>query len=200
MSKGDLTKERIVVESAAIFNQRGFVGASLSELMTATGLQKGGIYRHFKNKEELAAAAFLHACRLASKARWANIDESDNAVDQLQRFVANFIDKRRELVQGGCPVMNTAIDSDDGNPVLRNLARKALRRWTKRIQEIVSAGILKGEIRKDVDPRVTATVIVASLEGALMIARLERSDKRLDDIREHLQSFLQSLAKSKTSV
>jgi TetR/AcrR family transcriptional regulator, transcriptional repressor for nem operon len=199
MSKGDLTKDHIIARSAPIFNQRGFVGASLSELMMATGLQKGGIYRHFKSKEELAAAAFLHACRLAGKARWANIDERDNAVNQLQHFVANFIDKRRELAPGGCPVMNTAVDSDDGNPILRNLVRKALRRWTKRIEDIVSAGILKGDIRKDVDPRVTASVIIASLEGALMIARIERSDERLNDIREHLQSFLQSLAKPMTS-
>jgi TetR/AcrR family transcriptional repressor of nem operon len=58
MTKGEQTRRRIVEAAAPIFNIRGYEGASLSELMAATGLKKGGIYRHFSSKEELAAEAF----------------------------------------------------------------------------------------------------------------------------------------------
>jgi len=51
MSKGEETRERIVAEAAALFNQRGYEGGSMSELMKATGLEKGGIYRHFSSQE-----------------------------------------------------------------------------------------------------------------------------------------------------
>ena len=97
-------------------------GSSLAELMEATGLEKGGIYRHFSNKEELAAAAFDYAWHEAWKARTEDLDSIANSVDRLKRFIANFIE-RRPTVPGGCPLLNTTIDSDDGNLVLRRRAR-----------------------------------------------------------------------------
>jgi TetR/AcrR family transcriptional regulator, transcriptional repressor for nem operon len=199
MNKGDLTKERIVAAAAPIFNRSGFAGTSLSDLMAATGLQKGGIYRHFKSKEELAVAAFDPAWDTAWNIRWLGVDTTVNAVDQLKQFVANYIDRRTGLVQGGCPVLNTAVDSDDGNTVLRDHARKALRQWIKRIGGIVSAGILKGEIRKDVDPHRAATVVISILEGALMIVRLQHSEQAFEQVREHLCGFLDSLASNASS-
>ena len=61
MSKGARTREQIVERAAALFNQHGYHGASISDVMAATGLEKGGIYRHFSSKEELALAAFAYA-------------------------------------------------------------------------------------------------------------------------------------------
>jgi TetR/AcrR family transcriptional repressor of nem operon len=58
MTKGELTRKKIVEAAAPIFNQHGYEGSSLNALMGATGLKKVGIYRHFSSKEELAAEAF----------------------------------------------------------------------------------------------------------------------------------------------
>ena len=55
MSKGQLTRQRIIAQAAPLFNQRGYEGCSINDVMAATGLEKGGIYRHFESKEELAA-------------------------------------------------------------------------------------------------------------------------------------------------
>jgi TetR/AcrR family transcriptional repressor of nem operon len=193
MTKGDLTRQRIVAEAAPIFNKRGFEGTSMSELMSATGLQKGGIYRHFKNKEELAVASFEHAWNLAARQRWLEIDKKVSSVDQLKQFVANFMEKRAGLVAGGCPVLNTAVDADDGNPALRERARSALTLWIRRLSRTVRAGITKGEIRQDADPQQTAAVIISVLEGALMMSRLQGSEKPLEHARAHLNKFLESL-------
>lgn len=193
MSKGEITKERIIAAAAPVFNRNGFAGTSLSDLMQATGLQKGGIYRHFKSKEELAVAAFDCAWRIAWEARWGDIDKSANAVDQLRKFVANFIDRRAGRIQGGCPVLNTAADAENGNPVLRDHARKALERWLRRIREVVAAGIRNHEIRTDVDPRAVALLIVSTLEGATIVTRLQRSDQPFEQVRRHLDNYLESL-------
>jgi len=58
MTKGEQTRQEIIRKAAPIFNQRGYDGAALSDLMKATGLEKGGIYRHFDSKQQLAAEAF----------------------------------------------------------------------------------------------------------------------------------------------
>ena len=61
MTKGEQTRRKIVAAAAPIFNQHGYEGSSLADLMEATGLKKGGIYRHFSSKEELGGGGLrLH--------------------------------------------------------------------------------------------------------------------------------------------
>src|SRR6266403_1672252 len=79
--------------------------------MRATGLEKGGIYRHFESKQELAGEAFDHAWKIAMDARFEGTQEIPNTVDQLNQIVWNFRDRRTGLITGGCPLLNTAIDS-----------------------------------------------------------------------------------------
>ena len=67
MTKGEQTRREIVQKAAPLFNQKGYEGTSLSDLMKATGLQKGGIYRHFSSKEELATEAFDYSWERAAK-------------------------------------------------------------------------------------------------------------------------------------
>jgi len=191
MTKGEQTRRRIVEAAAPIFNRRGYEGSSLNELMEATGLKKGGIYRHFSSKEELAAEAFDYTWEAAWKARLLHVDEKANGIEKLKQFVANFVDYRSP-VAGGCPILNTAIDADDGNPVLRARVAKALRSWLSRLQTIVEQADEHGETRPGVDPKLVATLIVASLEGALMMSRLQRNDEALRRVQSHLNQYLES--------
>jgi TetR/AcrR family transcriptional repressor of nem operon len=189
MSKGEETRQHILAEAAALFNQRGFEGTSLAALMEATGLEKGGIYRHFASKEEIAAEAFDYAWRLASDTRLHGLDAVRNSVDRLIQFVANFVE-RRPSVPGGCPMFNTAIDSDDGNPVLRARARKALRGWLGYLTSTIETGIARGEVRRDLDPKTTAILMVSTLEGALTISLIERDRGALLAVRSYLERYL----------
>ena len=191
MPKGQKTRARIIAEAASLFNRRGFEGGSLSELMEATGLEKGGIYRHFSSKEELAAEAFDYAWKVVLDTRMHDLDRIPNSVDKLKQFIANFID-RRPSVAGGCPLLNTAIDADDGNAVLRERARKGLHEWRDRLSSIVDSGIKRGEIRRGVNAKEVATLIISSLEGALVIGRLERNRAALVAAQSHLERYLET--------
>jgi TetR/AcrR family transcriptional repressor of nem operon len=189
MTKGELTRKRIVEAAAPIFNQHGYEGSSLNALMEATGLKKGGIYRHFASKEELAAEAFDYTWEAAWKARLSHVDDKANGINKLKQLIANFVE-RRSPVPGGCPVLNTAVDADDGNPILRSRVGKALRSWTGRLQAYVEEAQQERDARPDVDPKDVATLIVASLEGALMMSRIQRNDEALRRVQSHLNEFL----------
>jgi TetR/AcrR family transcriptional repressor of nem operon len=195
MRKGEQTRREIIRKAAPIFNQRGFAGAALSDLMKATGLEKGGIYRHFDSKEMLAAEAFDYAWRETLNARIHDLDTVSNTVDRLKQFVANFVE-RRGVIPGGCPLLNTAIDTDDGNSVLRERARKALRGWQSYLISMISAGIKAREIRSRVNAQELATLIISSLEGAIMLGRLERSEAPLLAVQAHLEDYLEAGVRS----
>ena len=189
MTKGEQTRRKIVTEAAPIFNQQGYAGSSLNDLMAATGLKKGGIYRHFSSKEELAAEAFDYMCNEAWDARLKRIDRDAPGVEPLKQLIDSFVHDRLSF-KGGCPILNTAIDADDGNPVLRDRVRKAVRRWIARSESMVEAGAKRGGIRRGANPKTVATVILCTLEGALMISRLERNDDALRRAQEHLNHYL----------
>lgn len=189
MNKGETTRERIIAEAAPIFNRLGFAGASMRDVMEATGLEKGGLYRHFASKEELAVEAFRYSLAKAVRTRTEKLVETQTPMEHLRAYVARFV-ASPSSVPGGCPLMNTAIDTDDGNEVLRGLARQGIADWQKRLAAVVREGIRVGEIREDVKPRTIANTIIATLEGALMISRLEGTKTALEDAESSLGLLL----------
>lgn len=196
MKKGDRTRERIIRQAAPLFNRRGYEGSSMQKIMAATDLEKGGIYRHFSGKQQLAAEAFDYAWAEAIKARRHDLENVENSVDKLKQYITNFVE-RRGSVPGGCPLLNTAMDSDDGNVILRARARKALQEWQNFLVSIIAGGMRKGEIRADVAKASVANIIIASLEGAVMIGRLEQSVEPLRHAQTHLETYLESKVRLK---
>jgi TetR/AcrR family transcriptional regulator, transcriptional repressor for nem operon len=197
MTKGEQTRRDIVEKAAPLFNQRGFEGTSLADLMLATGLQKGGIYRHFSGKRELAAEAFDYAWEKAVRGRLDGVADVPDCVDRLKKTIDNFVERRAGLVPGGCPLMNTAVEADDGNPMLRARARKALQGWTERLSRITAEGIKKHEIDRRVTPRQLSELIISSLEGALLISRLQNDEGPLRAMRLHLDEYLEQSVRAK---
>ena len=192
MRKGEQTRQEIIRKAAPLFNQKGYKGAALSDLMEATGLEKGGIYRHFDSKQQLAAEAFDYAWKLALDARFEGTQAISNTVDRLKQIVRNFSERSAGLVPGGCPLLNTAIDADDGNPQLREKARRALRSWLDRLRSIIEEGQRRGEICGDIDSAELATLIVGTLEGSLMVSRLQRKDDPGHSANRHLEEYLET--------
>jgi TetR/AcrR family transcriptional repressor of nem operon len=197
--KGEETRKEIIRKSAPIFNRKGYSGAALSDLMRATGLEKGGIYRHFESKEELAGDAFDHAWKVAMDARFEGTEDIANSVDRLKQIVRNFRDRRTGLVPGGCPLLNTAIDSDDGNPQLRAKARQALSSLLSRLQSIADEGQRRGEVRGDVDSAKLAILIASTLEGSIMLSRLQKKEEPRDLAVRHLEEYLETGVRSRKS-
>ena len=193
MTKGETTRQDIIRKSAPVFNQRGFAGASMHDIMQATGLEKGGIYRHFETKQQLAAATFRYTLDQAVQARVGDLDPATPALAQLQHMVQAFA-KRPSPVPGGCPLMNTAVDADDTNPELLQLAREGVQAWKSRIVTVARAGIQSGEILPATNPTALANLLIATLEGALLLARIEATREPLDDACRSLTAHLQTLA------
>ena len=189
MSKGEETRQRIIAAAAPIFNKQGYAGCALSDIMAATGLEKGGIYRHFESKEEIAAEAFDYAWTIAMALRRQGLEDIPNHVDRLKKHIAAFVS--RSTIPGGCPLLNTGVDSDNGNPILRERVQKALRGWQKLLQTTLSDGIAAGTVRADVDVDKVSRLIISTLEGGMLVSRIEKNDQALRYAMDHLDAYLE---------
>ena len=177
-TKGERTRERIVASAAPVFNRLGYAGASMTDLMTAAGLEKGGIYRHFPSKEAIAIAAFDHAAqlhgeRIRTHVAAAPASAMARMVAVAEAMATIAIDP---VVPGGCPLLNTAVESDDAEgplyPELRKRTRRAMDRLLGMIQRIVADGIASGELSRATDAAAEASGLVATMEGALLLSKL----------------------------
>ena len=188
---GDETREKIIRQAAALFNTQGFAGASMSDIMAATGLQKGGIYRHFESKEQLALESFDYAVRVMADRFRDALDGKRTAMERLRAIVSVFaripVDPP---VPGGCPVMNAGIENDDGNPVLRERARGAMDGLRDLVVRVAKGGIERGEVRPGVDPEALASVMISTLEGAVMLSKLYDDPEHVRRAAAHLERYL----------
>jgi TetR/AcrR family transcriptional regulator, transcriptional repressor for nem operon len=195
-NRGQDTRQRIIECAAEVFNTHGYAGTAISELMEATGLRKGGIYRHFSSKEELAEEAFRYAWAKALVPRRKGVSECASSTGRLRCLVHNFVHNRPKGLAGGCPLMNTAIDADDTNPILFSAVQSALREWRDFIEEIVREGQRKGELRRDISPAIVATTLIGGLEGGLLISRIEQTRVPLLVAAKNLELFIRSLERN----
>jgi TetR/AcrR family transcriptional regulator, transcriptional repressor for nem operon len=191
--KGALTRRRILERAAPVFNQRGYAGTSLTELVAATGLEKGGIYNHFGSKDELALAAFDHAVDYVVERNQAT-QAGRVGLDRLVALIRAFPDWNDDpQLPGGCPLMNTAIDADDTHPELAQKAKDALESWHRLIGSIVKDAKRRGEIGPDVDPYGLASIVTGGLEGGLMLTRITGEARHLERIVTHLLHYVETL-------
>jgi TetR/AcrR family transcriptional repressor of nem operon len=190
MNKGEETRQKIIAAAAPLFNKQGYAGCVIKDIMAATGLEKGGIYRHFESKEEIAAEAFDYAWLVAFAARRQGLEDIPDHVDRLKQHIARFVS--RPSIPGGCPLLNTGVDSDNGNPILRERVRNALRGWQKMLRSIIVEGIAAGTIRDDVDAEKVSRLIISGLEGGMLVSRIEKNDEALKNALEHLDTYLEA--------
>jgi TetR/AcrR family transcriptional regulator, transcriptional repressor for nem operon len=192
MSKAQQTKARIVQQAAVVFNQKGYAGSSIADIMQATGLKKGGIYNHFQSKDELAVAAFDYAVSLMSQEVWSAVKTKRNAIARLQALVSSYLVYiETPPIVGGCPILNTAIEADDTDSPLRDRAIAAINSWRNLIVRIINKGIKKGEIPAAIEPDTVATIIICNIEGAIMMSQLEKNPVHLERAIAHLQNYIQ---------
>ncbi len=199
MTKGEDTREMILARSAQLFNRQGYSGASLSDIMRETGLEKGGIYNHFVSKEQLALEAFDYAYGLVALRVREALTDKRHAVERLRAIIAVFQSEVEDpLVPGGCPILNTAIESDDANEVLRERARAAMNNWFSTIRRVIQKGIERQEIRPDVDADEVATLFIATLEGAIMLSNLYKDAVHMRRAAQFMGNYIErELAQSK---
>jgi TetR/AcrR family transcriptional regulator, transcriptional repressor for nem operon len=197
VSKAEQTKQKIVEQAAILFNQNGYAGSSMNDIIKLTGLTKSSIYNHFKNKDEIALAAFDHTLGAILAAVMAKLDTANTAIDRLHAFVDSFRGFTTQPIGvGGCPILNTAIESNDTNPRLRSHVQNAVNEIRALIATIVELGIRQHEIVADTDRERVSTIILLTIEGAIMMSKLYSSDLYLDLAIEHLHEYINNLSQS----
>ncbi|MFK7950721.1 MAG: TetR/AcrR family transcriptional regulator [Saprospiraceae bacterium] len=193
MTKKERTRQYIIEQAAPLFNQKGYAGTSLHDIMETTGLKKGGIYGNFDSKEEIAVASFEYAVGLVTEKVKLRADQKLKSYEKLQvviDFYRNYL--ANPPIDGGCPILNTSIEADDTNPRLRNRVIEALDNWRGSMAGTIRKGIRRKEIKSTIDAEEFATLFIATLEGGIMMSKVYKKIRPLNIVLNHLERMIQN--------
>lgn len=181
------TRTAILREAALLFNQVGYTVTSVADILHATGLDQAALDAHFAGKDALALAAFDYAAALTHQRFADAVAQQQHPVDQLQAIVETFAGLATDPpLPGGCPVLNTALKSEDVYPGLRQRARALLDAWRGLIRRIVRTGIRHGEVHPGTVPDELASLLVATMEGAVLLSLICHHPMHVHHAARHL--------------
>lgn len=192
MKKGELTRRNIIQKSTTIFNKKGYMTTTMSDIIQETNIQKGGIYRHFESKEQLMVESFQFSVETMRDHFLKSVSQHSNAANKLNAFVEAFLQlSEGKPLAGGCPIFNAAIEMDDleGNVLLPTI-NEAMDMMINSLANIIEDGIRNQELKQSIKPYDTAIYIVSTLEGGLVLDRLKKDEQLTKIIVNNLRQFI----------
>lgn len=152
------THQRILDIAAKRFRERGIDGISIADLMKEAGLTVGGFYKHFASRDELVAAALVHA--LHDIAPW----EAKLAATPRQAMRAYISETHRDAVATGCPISALANDVSRGTDETREIYTDHVRRLLDQIAKALPP-------EDSASKRSEAALILSACVGSIALSR-----------------------------
>ena len=179
-------RELMVAGAASLLSQRGIAATSFSSVLELTGAPRGSIYHHFpEGKNQLVREAMALAGRRADEyiASFVGADAPHVAAQFLGLWRALL--EHREFADG-CAVLAGAVSSD--SPELQAVSGTIFTAWNDHLQNaLVQGGLDEGAAHS------AAALLIATAEGAVVVARATRSLDRFDVVAEAALAYVQSL-------
>ncbi|MGH1338113.1 MAG: TetR/AcrR family transcriptional regulator [Aureispira sp.] len=190
--KADRTKQFILEKVAPIFNQYGYMGASMAVITKEVGMTKGAIYGNFENKEALAIAAFNYNVRLEMNRLKQFIEAQSSPVEQLFAIL-DFYAYYRSHKQpgGGCPIINIGVDANNQQERLLQRVQEVIGKLEQSMEQIIKAGIERKQLREDLNITRSAKHFYTSIQGAVFMAMTLKDDTYLQQMSAHLRQVIE---------
>jgi len=178
-------RQRMIESAAVLFRERGVQGTSFSDVLAHSGAPRGSIYHHFPDgKTQLAEETTRWAGEFILATTIAALADSDpvGAIDASRRWWTKIL--RSSDYQAGCVIVAATLEGER-EPSVRAAAAHAFTAWGK---------VLTDALRKQGVPaaraRSVATLLIAAIEGAVVLSRAQRSTQPLERVAKELQSIV----------
>jgi AcrR family transcriptional regulator len=190
-------KERIVCESLKLFSLKGFLSTSTQDIMREAKTSKGGLYNHFKSKDDIFFAVLEEARKIWRQKNLQGLDKIAKPVEKVKKFLENYRDrylKDHETFPGGCVFVTLSVELDDQNAIFSKALNEGFVKLKAMIKRLLDQGKESGEIRKDANTEFVTEMIFSAMLGASVLYGTEKSVTGLNRCIKALISYLDSLS------
>jgi TetR/AcrR family transcriptional regulator, transcriptional repressor for nem operon len=191
-------KDRIIHEALRQFSSKGFMSTSISDILESVGTSKGGLYNHFKSKEDLFFAALSEARKIWRQRNLAGLNHSDPPLGKLKQILENYRDHYladSENFPGGCVFVALAVELHDQQPHLAREVTEGFNRFKAMVKRLLDQEQVAGNLRDGVDTAMAAEIIFSGILGACVSYTADKSKENLDHTINGLIDFLTMISR-----
>jgi AcrR family transcriptional regulator len=179
------SRQRMIETAAVVMRERGVEATSFSEVIARSGAPRGSIYHHFPGgKAQLIEEATRFAGEFTAS-RLAPALAEDDPLEAVRALTSMWLRLlRRSDFSAGCPVVAASIEGER-SPGAREAAGQAFARWEELLAEALGP-----HLDSAARARSLATLVICSVEGAVVLARATRSLEPLERVVVELERLL----------
>jgi AcrR family transcriptional regulator len=189
------TRERIVEAARQLFFKQGYAATGVAEILKAAEANSGSLYHFFPSKEAVLVAVLeKYRSMLEPHVLKPAFARSHDPIERLFAILQGY----RLLLEAthfelGCPIGNLALEVSNSQRKARKLIVENFKAWCDAVRDLIAnAG---DQFPADIDPAAFATHVLATMEGAVMLARAYRSFEPFDQTINQLKDYVGRLAR-----
>jgi TetR/AcrR family transcriptional repressor of nem operon len=190
---GRSTREAVIATATRLIHVHGYNATVLGDVLRESGVGKGNFYYHFKSKEDLGHAILdeivdgflertLEPC-------FADVDAPP--FGQIRCVLDRVLQAQRERnCVGGCVMGNLASELSDVHEGFRSRLATLFTAWQARLASALESARRRGELAGDTEPQTIARFLVASLEGAILLGKVSKDIRVMEQCVTELKRYL----------
>jgi TetR/AcrR family transcriptional regulator, transcriptional repressor for nem operon len=195
--KGARTRRNITYAALQLFSVKGYFHTSISDILHATKLTKGGLYCHFQSKEDIWYAVYEEALSIWREIVFKNLRHIQNPIERIERTCNNVLERylAADTFDGGCFFVNMLVELPGQSATMSRHILRGFVGFSKLFQAWLAEADQQQMLRPDLDFKDVANFLVITLNGAATLYVASRDKTVLRQTAGQLQFYLQQLIK-----
>jgi len=198
-TKGDLTRKHIIEKSMQLFSVHGYFHTSIESIVKATGLTKGGLYGHFRNKQEIWYAVYDECVRVWKSIVFQGVRDIADPLARIEKVIENNLQNYlgAGVFEGGCFLCNALVELAGQSPGMSAYVLEGFKSFAKLLRRWLNEAEQQGRLRYGLDLDGIAHFIVTSLNGAAPMYAASKDPAVWQQPLAQLHFYIESLKKPK---
>ena len=167
-TKGSLTKQNIIEKSMQLFSVKGYFNTSIADIAEVTGLTKGGLYGHFRNKEDIWHGVYDECARTWKNIIFNGVRDISDPLERIKKVVENSMRDYlgAGIFDGGCFLFNMLVELSGQSSDMNKQVLQGFISFTELLHSWLEEAEQKGILKDGLDLYEVANFIVISINGA----------------------------------
>ncbi len=193
--KGFQTRRRITEQALQLFSVKGYFNTGINDILSATGLTKGGLYGHFKSKEEIWYAVYDEALDVWRRIVFSGVRDCEDPLLRMEKAVENHLIRYlgADVFDGGCFFVNMLVELSGQSAVMSRHLFKGFVGFSRLIKAWLVEAEDAGMLRPGMDLKDVANFILIALNGAATFYIASRDPLVLRQAEEQLRFYIRQL-------
>jgi len=167
-AKGDLTRQHIIDKSMQLFSVQGYFNTSIADIVKATDLTKGGLYGHFRNKQEIWDAVYDECVRIWKSTVFQGVRDIPDPLTRIERVIENNLKNYlgAGVFEGGCFLLNSLVELAGQSPTMSRRVLEGFKGFAALLHLWLEEAAQQGLLKDGLNLPEIANFMVISLNGA----------------------------------